>query len=139
MPETHEWGTAPKDGTEINVEFSDRQTRARARWNTKAAVWEVLRTNGSWGLMKYLHGGRERRCGGASVKCGGLSYGQSTARCPAVIWQRFTLSYATVTLQARRTREPNSKYIYGAALTTEATAARADAQDQMPIRKARGR
>jgi hypothetical protein len=41
MSETNEWNTAPKDGSEINVQFAGG-ARARARWNAakNGGEWE---------------------------------------------------------------------------------------------------
>jgi hypothetical protein len=57
MIETNDdWGAAPRDGSEINVEFPNG-AKARAKWNAQACRWEVLQHNGEWVGMKYEHGG----------------------------------------------------------------------------------
>ena len=57
MSETNEWNTAPKDGSEINVQFLGG-TRARARWNAakNGGEWEVLWQSGEWVSLKYDRG-----------------------------------------------------------------------------------
>ena len=55
-PEMKEWHTAPRDGSEINVQFPDGTT-AKARW--LAGHWEVLREDGQWRDMTYVYGPRE--------------------------------------------------------------------------------
>jgi hypothetical protein len=59
MTETNnDWGAAPKNGSEINVQFPDG-TKARAKWNAAAQTggqWEVLRHTGEWVSMRYDHG-----------------------------------------------------------------------------------
>jgi hypothetical protein len=57
MSETNEWNTAPKDGSEINVQFAGGQ-RARARWNAakNGGEWEVLWQSGEWVSLKYDRG-----------------------------------------------------------------------------------
>jgi hypothetical protein len=56
MTETNDdWSAAPRDGSEISVEFRGG-TKARARWNAGSAQWEVLRRSGEWVKMKYEHG-----------------------------------------------------------------------------------
>ena len=55
MTETNDWGTAPKDGSEINVQFSDGP-KARARWNAQTGQWEVLRDSGKRVSIRYAHG-----------------------------------------------------------------------------------
>jgi hypothetical protein len=55
MTETNDWNTAPKDGSEINVQFPDG-TRAKAKWNAQTGQWEVLRNSGKWVSMQYEHG-----------------------------------------------------------------------------------
>ncbi len=52
---TDDWSTAPKDGSQINVEFRGG-TRSEARWNAQTARWEVLRRSGKWVGMKFEHG-----------------------------------------------------------------------------------
>jgi hypothetical protein len=60
MSETREWSTAPKDGSEINVQFPDG-TKARARWNEIDSEWQVRQRDGEWKRMAYLHGGSDPR------------------------------------------------------------------------------
>jgi len=57
ISETNEWNTAPKDGSEINVQFAGG-ARARARWNAakNGGEWEVLWQSGEWVSLKYDRG-----------------------------------------------------------------------------------
>jgi hypothetical protein len=56
MIETNDdWGAAPKDGSEINVQFPDG-SKTRAKWNAQTGQWEVLRHSGEWVSMRYEHG-----------------------------------------------------------------------------------
>ena len=50
MTETNEWSTAPKDGSEINIQFPDG-TKARARWNAE--------NGGEWQAQRATVNGRE--------------------------------------------------------------------------------
>ena len=59
MPEetNDDWAAAPKDGSVINVQFSDGSTKAR--WNSQAAgggQWEIADKNGRWIDMGYSRG-----------------------------------------------------------------------------------
>jgi hypothetical protein len=56
MTETNDWNTAPKDGSEINVQFPDG-TQAKAKWNAQTDQWEVPR-RGKWASMQDVHGVR---------------------------------------------------------------------------------
>jgi hypothetical protein len=55
---THDWLTAPQDGSVINVRFPDGKTVTEARWNTQAGQWETPR-RGKWSRMREVHGVRE--------------------------------------------------------------------------------
>src|ERR1051325_5386449 len=50
VTETNEWSTAPKDGSEINIQFPDG-TKARARWNAE--------NGGEWQAQRATVNGRE--------------------------------------------------------------------------------
>ena len=54
MAETNEWSTAPKDGSEINIQFPDG-TKARAKWDSESGQWKVP-SGGKWLNMEYVHG-----------------------------------------------------------------------------------
>jgi hypothetical protein len=56
MTETNDWNTAPKDGSEINVQFPDG-TRAKAKWDAQTDQWDVPR-RGKWASMRDVRGGR---------------------------------------------------------------------------------
>ena len=58
MTRTDEWGTAPKDGSVINVKFPDGKTVTKARWNIQSGLWEVPR-RGKWSIMREVHGARD--------------------------------------------------------------------------------
>jgi hypothetical protein len=47
--------TAPKDGSVFNVQFSGGEA-TKARWNSQAAEFEVLRETGEWVKMTYDRG-----------------------------------------------------------------------------------
>ena len=56
MPELSEnFLTAPKDGSVFNVQFSGGEA-TKARWNSQAAEFEVLRETGEWVKMTYDRG-----------------------------------------------------------------------------------
>ena len=53
MPELAEnFLTAPKDGSEFNVQFSGGEA-TKARWNFQSAGFEALRESGEWVKMTY--------------------------------------------------------------------------------------
>ncbi len=61
MAETKEWSTAPRDGREINVKFSDGN--ARARYNIYSNEWETLvGPHNQWRNMRYDRGASTPIC-----------------------------------------------------------------------------
>ena len=55
MPYTDEWKNARRDGSIINVQFSDG-TRSKARWSFELGIWQVANSAGQWKAMSYFHG-----------------------------------------------------------------------------------
>ena len=58
MTQTSDWGTAPKDGSVINVQFPDGETVTKTKWNVQTCQWEVPR-RGKWSSMRDVHGIRD--------------------------------------------------------------------------------